>query len=442
MRQADLIVIGSGPGGYEIAAEAANKGLDVIIFEKDKVGGTCLNRGCIPTKCLCAAAERLNQVRGAAEFGIDVSGVSADYATVHRRAEDVVGRLREDVEASLGKACLIRAEARLRPGRVVEADGELYTAPKILIATGSRPARRLPVPGIELAVSSDELLQADKVPGSIVIIGGGVIGLEFASILSTFGCEVTVVEMCPEILPGFERDIAKRLRTLMGRRGVKFAVNARVTSIDADRTVHYTVKNKEYSAACDCVLAAVGREPVELPGARDCGIEHSERGYIRVNDNFETSVEGVYAVGDVNGLCMLAHAATAQARKAMGEDIDLATVPAVVFTDPECAYVGLTSEKAGDDDRYAAIKVPFGSNGKALASGYDDGMLKLIVEKESGIIAGCHVLGAHASDLVAEASVAMRGHLDVRQLAFSMVHAHPSMSEIFSTACARAAALL
>ncbi len=338
MRKADLIVIGSGPGGYEIAAEAADKGLDVIIFEKDRLGGTCLNRGCIPTKCLCASAERLRAVQTAAEFGIEAGSVKADYAAVHRRAGDIVERLRDDVEACLGKATIVRAEARLLPDRIVEAEGETYTAPRIIIATGSKPARNLPIPGIELACSSDEMLQADAVPKSTVIIGGGVIGLEFASILNAFGSEVTVVEMCPEILPGFDRDIAKRLRTLLGRRGVKFAVNARVTAIEEGYTVRYSAKNKDFAVNCDCVLAATGRAPVELPGARECGIEHSSKGFICVNDNFETSVEGIYAVGDANGLCMLAHAATAQARKAMGEDIDLQNIPAVVFTEPECAY--------------------------------------------------------------------------------------------------------
>ncbi len=434
MRQADIIIIGGGPGGYETAAEAAARGKKVILFERDRLGGTCLNRGCIPTKCLCATAKRLHDIRTATTLGISTADATVDYSAVRGRIAEVTATLREGIEGILGNVEVIKAEARLAAGPAVEADGESYTAPAIIIATGSAPAA-LKVPGAETALDSDGVLALEAVPESMVIIGGGVIGLEFASVFAGFGCTVTVLEYCAEVLPGFDRDIAKRLRSSLGRRGIDIVTGAEVTAIDGGRSVTYLRKGKEKTVDAACVVAAVGRRPVVPGGLDTLGIECDRRGYIACDSRYETNIAGIYAIGDVNGRCMLAHAASAQGRVVLGQELDMDVMPAVVFTDPECASVGLTSEQAADSDReYTVVRLPYGANGKALASGEADGVLKLIVEKDSGLIAGCHCVGAHAADIIAEAAVAMNGSLTAHELAVRCIHAHPTISELLSTA--------
>lgn len=434
MRQADIIIIGGGPGGYETAAEAAARGKKVILFERDRLGGTCLNRGCIPTKCLCATAKRLHDIRTAASLGISTANAAVDYNAVRNRIAEVTSTLREGIEGILGNVEVIKAEARLAPGPTVEAGGESYTATSIIIATGSSPAA-LKVPGAETALDSDGVLALEAVPESMVIIGGGVIGLEFASVFAGFGCTVTVLEYCTEVLPGFDRDIAKRLRSSLSRRGIEIVTGAEVTAIDSGRSVTYLRKGKEKTVHAACVVAAVGRRPVVPEGLDTLGIDRDGRGYIACDSHYETNVPGVYAIGDVNGRCMLAHAASAQGRVVLGEEVDMDVMPAVVFTDPECASVGLTSEQTADSDReYTVVRLPYGSNGKALASGEADGVLKLIADKDSGLIAGCHCVGAHAADLIAEAAVAMNGGVTARELAIRCIHAHPTISELLSAA--------
>lgn len=436
MPQADLIIIGGGPGGYETAAEAAAKGLKVILFERDRLGGTCLNRGCIPTKCLCASAKRLNDIRHADMLGIAVSEASVDFTSVRKRLVEITDTLREGVESVLKDVEVIKAEASLAPGPAVVADGIVYNAPEIIIATGSRPAN-LRVDGGETALSSDDVLALETIPESMVIIGGGVIGLEFASVFSSFGSKITVVEYCKEILPGFDRDIAKRLRSYLSRHGIDFVTGAEVQAVENGKRVRYLHKGKEKSMEAECVVSAVGRRPVVPDGLEATGIATDSRGFIVTDDRFRTTAPGVYAIGDVNGRCMLAHAASAQGRTVLGENVGLGIMPAVVFTDPECASVGITSEKAEETGReYITVKLPYGSNGKALASGESDGIIKLIVDKESGLIAGCHCLGAHAADLIAEASTAMNAGITARRLASEFVHAHPTLSELLASASA------
>ncbi len=436
MPQVDLIIIGGGPGGYETAAEAAAKGLKVILFERDRLGGTCLNRGCIPTKCLCATAKRLNDIRHADSLGITVPEVSVDFSAVRKRLTEITDTLREGIETVLEGVEVIKAEAALCQGPAVVADGTTYTASDIIIATGSCPAR-LRADGAETALTSDEVLSLETIPESMVIIGGGVIGLEFASVFSSFGCKVTVVEYCKEILPGFDRDIAKRLRSYLSRHGIDFVTGAEVSSVEDGKRVSYLQKGKEKSIQAACVVSAVGRRPVVPAGLEDAGIATDSRGFIVTDERFRTTLPGVYAIGDVNGRCMLAHAAAAQGRVVLGKNVNLDIMPAVVFTDPECASVGINSEKADESGReYITVKLPYGSNGKALASGEDDGIIKLIIDKENGLIAGCHCVGAHAADLIAEACTAMNAGFTAERLASECVHAHPTLSELLASAAA------
>ena len=452
MTHYDLIVIGGGPGGYEIAAEQAAKGLRVALFEKDRLGGTCLNRGCIPTKCLCASASMLSAVSRAAQFGVMIDGEPRmDLSIAAERMEGVMTQLREGVETLLRSVDLIRAEAALIPAAAcpslpegaakaaVEADGQVYSATRILIATGSRPAS-LPVPGAELCIDSDQALTLRSVPQSMVIIGGGVIGMEFASIFSAMGCTVTVIEYCPEILPPFDTDVAKRLRMTMSRRGVKILVGEAVQSIEPSATgviVTHQGKKGTDTVEAETALMAVGRRPVLPPGCAEAGIKLTHRGFIEVDERMRTSVDGVYAAGDVTGLRMLAHFAAAQARVAMGQDVMLDIIPSAVFTTPEVAMVGATERELKAEGRpYQVGKAMMAGIGKAMAMGETEGFAKVLVDTETQLLTGFHVIGAHASDLVAEVAALMAAGMKADQIAYSLVHNHPTLSEIIPAAIA------
>lgn len=427
MQKADLIIIGGGPGGYETAAEAAASGKKVILFEKENLGGTCLNRGCIPTKCLCAAAEEIERISGASVFGIEAT-FTASYSRARERAREVIAELRGGVEGLLSAVTVIRAEASLTADRTVLAGGEEYSAYRIIIATGSRPAN---LRGIDpsLYCNSDDFLKLEELPARLAIIGGGVIGLEFASIAAAYGTEVTVFEYCKEILPGLDSDIAKRLRTALGKRGIKVITDAAVTAIDKDHIVSYTKKGKGNTLGCDLVIAAVGRRPVLPDGCAEAGIELTEKGFIAVDSDFRTTAEGIYAIGDVNGMCMLAHAASAQGRKVLGCNPDLGVVPSVVFTIPECAFVS----NACNDVEY--VKLPYGSNGKALASA-QEGLLKLGYEPSTRRLVSCAAIGPHAADIIAEATLAIAKGMTADDIC-RVVHAHPTLSELLSSAAFR-----
>ncbi|MDE5555092.1 MAG: NAD(P)/FAD-dependent oxidoreductase, partial [Muribaculaceae bacterium] len=349
MRSAEIIIIGGGPGGYEVAAELAANGHKVILIERDRLGGTCLNRGCIPTKCLCASASAAMTVASAADFGVDVSSFSVDYGKAVERANGVINQLRDGIDAMLRDVEVIKGEASLKPDKIVVVNGEEISAERIIIATGSRPAV-LDIPGAKFAVTSDEFLSLTEIPQRVAIIGGGVIGLEFASILAAFGREVTVIEFCKEVLPPFDTEIAKRLRTALTRRGIKFMTSTKVIAIEKGLRIIYEGKRGKDSLECDLAVMAVGRRPVLPDGIKEAGIELTERGFIKVDELMETSVRGIYAVGDVNGLCMLAHAASAQARRAIGSDVNLDVIPSAVFTQPEAAMVGMTEEQAKAKD--------------------------------------------------------------------------------------------
>lgn len=449
METYDIAIIGAGPGGYEMAVKAASSGLKVAVAESEKPGGTCLNVGCIPTKCLCHSAGR-----SACSCEKD-SGLAAAM----EQKDAVVSQLSESVRSLLAKPGITLYEAIARfvephTLSLTSADGtvEHIAARYIVVATGS-VSRFLPIEGARSrdVVTSTGMLSLDSVPRRLVVIGGGVIGLEFASIYNAFGSEVTVVEFCKEILPPFDRDIAKRLRMALKKRGVNFCVGAEVKAVTElpgnGSTVTYVEKGKEACIEADKVLMAVGRKAnIEALDLEKVGIE-TYRGGIVVNENMQTSVSGVYAIGDVNGLCQLAHAATFQGYKALDHilaqesaevrcaaEIRFDIMPAAVFTVPEVAMVGQTEEQlkaAGTP--YKVRKSMYRSCGKALAMDEPEGIVKLL-EAEDGRILGCHILGAHASDLIHEAVVAMNAGITVSQLG-RMIHAHPSLSEILLQAC-------
>ena len=427
----DLIVIGAGPGGYELAADARRRGLDVAIVERGSLGGTCLNRGCIPTKALLASAGVIRTAREAASFGVDIPEVNPSYRRAAERKDEIVSQLREGVKMALEGVTVIEGEARFVSPDTIEVNGERYSAPRIVIATGSEPAR-LNIPGAELAVTSDELLALNELPPRAVIIGGGVIGMEFACIMHEFGVEVTVIEYCKEILPPFDRDIAKRLRTTLSRRGINIAVGASVTAIDPGK-VTYEQRGKTMTVETDLAVMAVGRRPVIPAGLAEIGVETGRRGII-VDDLMQTNVPGIFAIGDVNGRCMLAHAASAQGRVVLDEHVDLDVVPAAVFTMPECAMVGLTEEQCREKGLDIKTgKSLFRANGKAVAMNETDGMVKLIAESATGRILGCHIMGPHASDLVQGVGDLMAAGATVKVLA-EAIHGHPTLGETVQAA--------
>jgi len=439
----DIIIIGAGPGGYETAADAAAHGLSVAIVERDQMGGTCLNRGCIPTKALCRNAEVINLMREAEVWGLKTGEMTFDYAPVFERKEAVVKQLREGVEMLMGAPGItaIKGEAILKDANTVVVNGEEYSAKNIIIATGSAP-RGLPIPGAELAMTSDDILAMETLPKSLCIVGGGVIGMEFAAVFSTFGVEVTVIEYCKEILPPFDKDVAKRLKTVLSKRGIKIITGVAVNGISQGEdgmTVTYELKGKPQSVTCEKVLMSVGRQPVLPQGLDTVGVTVGRRG-IEVDDNMMTNVKGVYAIGDVNGRMMLAHAASAQGQRALhailgkADDIKLDIVPSAVFTVPELAMVGLTEEQCAEKGLDVTVKKAFfRSNGKAVAMNETDGLIKMIVDNATRQIVGCHICGAHAADLIQEVVTAMNAGATVDLLTRS-IHGHPTLSEVMLTA--------
>lgn len=434
MTRADLIVIGSGPGGYETAAKGASEGRDVVIIERDLLGGTCLNRGCIPTKALCRTAEVAATVAEAAEFGIGAGEPSVDIASAMERKDNVVAALRDGVATVLRDVRVVHGDARFVSASVVKAAGEEFTAPEIVIATGSAPAS-LRIPGAELAMTSDDVLNLRELPESMAIIGGGVIGMEFASIFSALGVKVTVLEYCKEILPPFDSEIAKRLRTALKRRGIDIVTSAAVTAIEAGMRVSYEAKGKAKEVEAAAVLMAVGRIPVLPEGLDALGVKIS-RGAPETDSRMRVLFDGpapegvtLYAVGDVNRRCMLAHAAVMQGEVALGLREDTEVIPSAVFTMPECAMVGLTEEQCAERGMEIKVgKAMFRANGKAMAMGETDGLVKVIADAATDRVVGCHICGPHAADLIQEATLAISAGLTTREMRLA-VHSHPTLCE-------------
>lgn len=439
MTPCDLIIIGGGPGGYPAAQIAAAEGLNVVLIERDRLGGTCLNRGCIPTKAMTRVAEVAMTVTDAADYGVETVGcpVSIDYQRATRHRDEVVTAMREGLASTMANVNIVIGEAVVDSTEppTVTAAGTTFTAPRLIVATGAAPAR-LPIEGADLALTSDDLTTGSTLPESLVVIGGGVIGLEFASIFNALGSKVTIVEFLPEILPPCDAEIAKRLRTALKRRGIDIITDAAVTALRPGMEIDYQRRGKTATLQAEAVLMAVGRRAV-VP--RGLNVELNHNGSIKVDpETFETSAKGVYAVGDVNGICQLAHAATAQAERVMGREIDLSVIPSAVFTSPEVAMVGKTEKQALESGHDITVgKAMFRSNGKAQAMGETDGLVKVIVDRDNDLLLGAFIVGPHAADLIEELSLAMSGRLPVHEI-LSSVHAHPTLSETVTAALAAA----
>lgn len=448
-----IIIIGAGPGGYETALLAAKRGVEVVLIEAGPVGGTCLNEGCIPTKAFCKNAEVIDSLKGAADFGVNDLSFTFDFKTVASRKNAVVDQLRAGVEGLLGhkNITLVRGKAQFKDAHTVtvnsddaESVGQDFTADYIIIATGSVSAS-LPIPGADLPgiFTSREILDIEEIPQRLCVIGGGVIGLEFASIFRSFGSEVTVVEYCKDILPRFDTDLAKRLKQSLGKRGIEINTQAQVTSIsekDGEYTVSYTRKGKEESVVADKVLMAVGRRAnVGSLNLADIGIEHTPRG-ISVNEVMQTNIPHIYAIGDINGKMMLAHAATFQGIVALdhimgiSNGIDLSVMPAAVFTSPEAASVGMTEDECKDAGvSVRCLKSFFRANGKAVTMGETEGFCKIVVSADTEQVLGCHLFGPHSSDIVQEACAMITRKATVKEFQ-DVIHTHPTLTEVLQSA--------
>lgn len=413
----EALVIGAGPGGYELVAALARRGLQTAIIEEYEPGGTCLNRGCVPTKALCASGD-------------------ASWSESKAHATEVIAQLRSDIRSLLRDVEWIQGRARMLPGREVAVGDDIFSADRIFIATGSRPAA-LPVEGWEFTVDSTQFLELDGLPKSAVIIGAGVIGLEFAGIMARKGVDVTLVEYCPEILPPADRDVSKRLQSMLKRQGIVSICGARVTKILPGGTVCYEGKRGQAEVSGEMVLGAVGRRAVVPEGCTEAGIELTERGFIKVNPaTMATTAEGIYAIGDCNGLCLLAHAASAQGRLAIGEKVDMSAMPSVVFTHPPCSWVGATEQQLKDrGTEYVVGKAMYAGNAKAMADGTTEGFVKVLAEKNTRRILGVHMLGVAADSMIGEATMAVALGLTADTVASEIIHPHPTLTELFPSAC-------
>ena len=460
-----IIIIGAGPGGYETALVAAKRGVEVVLIEAGHVGGTCLNEGCIPTKAFCKNAVVLDSLREAETFGVTGLSYGFDFGAVTSRKNAVVEQLRGGVEGLLGhkNITLVRGKASFKDPHTVVVEGAEYTADYIIIATGSVSAS-LPIPGADLPgiLTSREILDIQEVPKRLCVIGGGVIGLEFASIFRSFGSEVTVLEYFKEILPRFDSDLSKRLKQSLGKRGIEICTQAQVTGIEAQDEayrVSFTRKGKEETVEADKVLMAVGRKAnVASLNLADVGVEFTPRGIVVDDKTMQTNIPHIYAVGDINGKMMLAHAATFQGLVALDHimgienEIDLSVMPAAVFTSPEAACVGMTEEDCKDAGiPVKCLKSFFRANGKAVTMGETDGFCKLIVAAEPkedgqcddalqagvkippGRVLGCHLYGPHASDIVQEACALITRKATLKEFE-SIIHTHPTLTEVLQSA--------
>lgn len=450
-READIAIIGSGPAGYVAAIRAAQLGARTVIIEKDTVGGTCLNVGCIPTKVLLACVAALEHVKDGAAFGVKVSGYELDVSAMMERKSRVVKQLVGGVEGLFrkNKIRLVRGSASITDAHTVAVQTgqviETIRTRNILIATGSVPAA-LPLPGLEIGGNvwtSTEALEFDRVPKSILIIGAGAIGLEAGYTFARMGTNVLVVEMMSQILPAADTETANALQKSLEKAGMKFLLDStasRAEDARGGKNVYIKSGGNEEAHEVENVLVAVGRRAViDGIGLDSAGVATDKR-KILVNEHMQTNVPSIYAAGDCIGEPMLAHVGWTESIVAvehmmgMNSRMDYRAFPACVYTTPECASVGLTEQQARE--RYKDVRVGkfgFGHNGKAMGIGETEGFVKFISEPRYGEILGVHMVGPHVTDMIAEAVLAMRNELTVDEV-IATIHPHPTLSEVVQEA--------
>jgi dihydrolipoamide dehydrogenase len=438
----DLTVVGSGPGGYVAAIHAARLGARVAILEQKESewGGTCLNWGCIPTKALIQSAEVLQAVRRAGEFGVRAGEPEVDWPAMQERKDKVVGTMRQGVRGLLraNGVEMVTARGRLTGGTRVSADGLELDSRHVLLAPGSLIALP-PFPGADLGLTSDTILGLERVPESLIVIGGGVVGMEFAGVFDLLGTKVTVVEMLDQLLTPLDPDVAKRFQQLMTRRGVSIHLGARVEALEAGGA-GFKVRFSGGELEAEQVLVATGRRP----NTADLGLEvagvATNRAAIAVDQHMRTNQEGLYAIGDATGISMLAHTASYQGEVAVTNALaekrisaDYSSIPACVYTDPEIAYVGLSEAQARAQGTEVKVgQFPFSALGRAQVLGETQGLVKVVADSD-GYLLGVTILGPRATDLIAEAALAVNQGLSAAELSHT-VHAHPTLPEALAEA--------
>lgn len=451
MSEPHIVVIGSGPGGYVAALRAAHHGAAVTLVEKDLIGGTCLNRGCIPAKTILASAHALHCAKSGDEYGFAVTGeVRPDLGRMIDRKQSVVDKVRSNVEMLLKKAKVdvMRGTARLAPSGggglpprvVVETpDGEsTIEADKVIVATGSEPVL-LPMFdfGHPSILTSTDALELKELPESMLIVGAGVIGCEFGSFFAELGTQITMVEMMPQMLPLEDNRLAKQFQQVFRKKGIQVLLKTKVESISKYGDDHVVAKLSDGSeVTVERLLVSVGRRPNSKGiGLEECGIETDARGFVVVNDYLETNVPGVYAIGDVNGGMMLAHVASHEAFIAVDNCLgerkarDLRFVPSCTYTEPEVASVGLTEEQALESGYQPVTgSYRFAALGKAIAMGDEVGYVQLVADKESDLLLGANMMGPHVTDVIHEVAVALQAGITVTKLG-ETIHAHPTLAE-------------
>ncbi len=437
----DLVIVGGGPGGYVAAIRARQLGMTVTLLEKDKLGGTCLNRGCIPTKAYYRDAEIMRTFARSSEFSIDIEGLHFSLEKARERKGNIVHKLVSGIQKLLhdNSVEIVEGEAHLLDRNTVAINDSEIRAQNILIATGSLPSDIL-VEGCDQkgVINSDEILELTEVPGRLAIIGGGVIGLEFAGIFNAFGSEVDVFEYMPGILNGLDGELGKRLLLLLKKQKVSIHTRTSVQKIaEKDGRLHILAEGKKGEINCeaDLVLIAGGRKAATNGlNLESLGIETDEKGFIVVDDNYESSCKGIYAIGDVIGGQMLAHVASEEGIAAVEKmagikgEVHYNAVPACIFTFPEIAAVGMSEDEAKQKGiNYRTGKFQFAANGKAMTLGESDGMVKVIADQDD-VILGVHIIGPHASDLILEGTLMVKNRMKISQV-LGTIHPHPTLGE-------------
>ncbi len=436
----DVVVIGGGPGGYVAALRAAQLGASTAIVEKDRMGGTCLVRGCIPTKALLQSTELYSLAKAGEPFGLVTGNVGFDWPTAQKRKTQVVDQLVKGVEGLLkaGGVTSLRGAARLAGKGQVAIDGETIAAKDIVIATGSAISR-IPLKGAQLTIDSDRILELKEVPGRLAVIGGGVVGMEFAAMFAALGTKVTVLEMLPQVLPMVDADLVTAYAKHLTGLGGVIQTNAKVTEVGKAQgglQVQFSAGGEGGAVDADQVLLAVGRSPyTEGLGAAEAGVK-LERGRVVVDSHLRTTADHVWAIGDVIGGIMLAHVASYEGVCAV-ENIaghadrvpEYHAAPNCIYTEPEIAHVGLGEKEAKDKGLEVRVgRFPFAASGRALTLGQSEGFAKVIADAGSGKLLGAHIIGPRATDLIAEAALAIQNGLTLEQLDLT-IHAHPTLPE-------------
>jgi len=441
-----VAVLGSGPGGYVAAIRCAQLGLKTALVEERELGGTCLNRGCIPTKALLQGAEAWQTVQTAGRYGIKMEKAALDYATLAAFKDETVQKLRRGVE-SLEKAHgvrMIQGFGVLQDAHTIRVKNDPFTAEHIILAMGSEPLKpNLPGMESDYVLTSDEVLAWRILPKSVVLIGGGVIGMEFAMLLSGLGVQVTVLEMLPDILPGVDAEITAPFKRLLHGKGVELLTEARVTAVNAEAhsvTVQYAQSGKEKTAQAERCVVCVGRRPMTSHlGLESAGVI-LERGYVKVDASMRTSVPHLYAIGDITGQAQLAHVASAQglaaAANCAGQTMRMRydIVPACVYTHPEIAIIGKSEEILRQEGRDIKVgRYQVAGNGRSVILGDAVGLAKIVADAHTGEILGAQMMAPHATELIAEIAVAMRAEGTVEEL-LDTIHPHPTVSEVWMEA--------